>query len=88
MKQLTLEQIIAKYRPLSDEALLKRLFEQAASRAVPSSGPSLQPETLAEYSSSIKVLIRALGDPRATGVAQRSGLLGTLASTPWSQDLR
>ena len=75
MKQLTLDQTIAKYRPLDDEALLKRLFEQAAASAVAGSGASkLQPETMAEYSSSIKVLVRTLADPQATGVPQRSGL--------------
>ena len=74
MKQLSLDQTIAKYRSLNEEALLKKLFEQAAAGAVPSSGAKLQPETLGEYASSIKVLARALSDPQATGVAQRSGL--------------
>jgi hypothetical protein len=73
-KQLTLEQVLARYGSLFDEALLDKLFNQAASYAVPTkTGGPLQKETLAEYRSCAKIFVRALVDPSNNG-GQRSGL--------------
>lgn len=69
----TLEQILARYRPLTDQELLKKAFAQAESYAVPcKAGKPLQKETLREYKSCIKLLLAAL-DPERLG-GPRSGL--------------
>ena len=70
--QKTLDQVLARYRSLSDQELLKKVFSQAESYSVPcKAGKPLQKETLREYKSCIKILMAAL-DPESLGAPRSS----------------
>ena len=62
VKQLSLEQVIARYRSQADESLLNKLFNQVSSYSVPhASGGPLKTQTLAEYKCiSRTVILKAL----------------------------
>jgi hypothetical protein len=68
----TLDQVLARYRTLTDQELLKKVFSQVESYAVQcKAGKPLQKETLREYKSCIKILLGAL-DPESLGAPRSS----------------
>jgi hypothetical protein len=70
----TLDQVLARYRTLSDAETLKKVFAQVESYVVPcKAGKPLQKETLREYKSCMKLLDAALHDPDVAG-CPRNGL--------------
>jgi hypothetical protein len=70
--QKTLDQVLARYRTLTDQELLKKVFSQVESYAVQcKAGKPMQKETLREYKSCIKLLLAAL-DLESLGAPQSS----------------
>lgn len=71
-RQLTLDQVVNKYRVLGDEALLTKLFNQVASQTVLTKTGPLLKETQAEYKSCARILVHALADNTKNGGSRAS----------------